>query len=263
MLRLAPLLLVALTAPASAQRSWLDPIAPNGVGIVATLGGFDDNITDSPASTIALRGRYGLPGNVTLTAELPMARAQLLSGLSGTAVGNPWLGLEHAPARGVQLEFGVRMNLWTPNTQGRSLAHAYGQLLDFDRREAWYVRTWALRAMAHLGSMPHRGAFATAKLGAAGMAVSGAGTDGELLVHYGARAGLAMPRWAAWFGVVGQGLATEDTGNLADRTTHQVELAVGTRGTTWRVELTMRRYVAETFGSSIPLVMQLLVVAAI
>ena len=255
--------LLASAPPASAQRSWLDPIASNGIGIAATLGVFDDNITNSPAGTIALRGRYRFPGRVTLTAEVPVARVQLLNGLSGTAVGNPWLGAEHSPAAGVELELGVRMNLWTPRTQAQSMAFAYGQLLDLDRHEAWFVRTWALRAMMHLGRLPERGAFVTAKLGAAGMVVSGSGADGELRVHYGARVGMASPGVAGWIGVVGQGLATEDTGNLADRTTHLAEVAVATRGSAWRVELTMRRYVAETFGSSIPLLMHLMVVAAI
>jgi hypothetical protein len=257
------LVLLAITSPASAQRRWLDPIGGHGIGMAFTLGTFDDNITDSPASTYALRGRYRVPGSVTLTAEVPLARAKLLSGLSGTAVGNPWLGLEYAPSRGVQLEFGVRMNLWTPDTQPQSLAYAYGQWLDFDRREAWFVRTWALRAMAHVGRMPQRGGFVTGRIGAAGLAVSGSGADGELLVHYGARAGFAAPRWAGWLGIGGQGLATENTGSVADRTTHQVEATLATRGAPWDVEFTIRRFVSESFGSSIPLTAQFTVVVPI
>jgi hypothetical protein len=261
MMRRVLLLLLAHAAPLGAQRNWLDPMAGHSVSVSATFGAFDDNITDSPVATLAVRGRYQLARNATLTAELPVARAVLRSGLSGTAVGNPWLGVEHAPLQGVRVELGARLNLWTPGAQEESLAFAYGQLVDFDRREAWLPRTWALRAMVHMGSVPQRGAFVTAKLGAVGLAESGSGADGELLVRYGARAGVAAAGWTAWLGVIGQGLATEDTGTLADRTTHQAELAVSTRGTAWRWELAMRRYVAETFGSSIPLIVQLTVVA--
>lgn len=259
--RMTACLLLALAPSASGQRNWLDPMPGNGVALLTTIGVFDDNITDSPAMTLALRARHALSGGVTIVGELPVARARLRSGLSGTSVGNPWIGLEHSPASGVQLEFGARLSPWPPTTQRRSLAQSYGHWLDFDRREAWYVRTWAIRAMAHLGRVPTEGGFVTAKVGAVGLAMAGTGDDGELLLHYGGRTGVATRRWIAWIGINGQGLVPESTGSVADRTLHQAEVAVATRGRQWRFAIALRRFVAESFATSMPLAIQVMVVA--
>jgi hypothetical protein len=262
MTRLIALILAAVAPPLEAQRTWLDPMPGSAVALVTTLGVFDDHLTESPAATVALRGSRALAGGLTLNIELPVARVRMASGLSGTSVGNPWVGMEIDPGSAMQLEVGARLNLWPPGDQPEALAQAYGQLLDFDRREAWFSQSWAVRAMAHVGRVPGTGPFATTRLGLVGMVAGGGGGDGELLAHYGGRVGVARPKWLGWFGIVGQGRVTE-SGDLADRTQHQAEVAVATRGVRWQVALSVRRYLAENFGSSVPLIGQLAVVAAI
>ena len=187
-------LLSCAVAPVAAQQRWLDANPGHAAEVALALAAFDDNITDSPAITIAVRGRLALRDNLAITAELPGARAEQQAGLSGTAVGNPWVGLQYTPAQGMQLELGARLNLWPPTTQRRSLPFGYGQLVDFDRREAWFANASAVRAVAHVGRLPSRGRFVTVKAGLAGFAVSGGGGDGELLAHYGGRAGVVSGR---------------------------------------------------------------------
>ena len=261
MLRAAACLLILLAPGVAAQRNWLDPNNGSGGALLTTIGAFNDNVTDSPVATVALRGRHEIASGMVIVGELPVVHAQLRSGPGGTSVGNPWIGLEHALATGAQFEFGARLNLWSPTNQDRTLAHSYGQWLDFDRREAWLVRTWAVRAMVHLGRVPTEGGFVTAKLGATGLALSGTGGDGELLFNYGGRAGFATPHWVGWVGINGQGLVTESTGSVGDRTLHQGEVAIATRGARWRLELALRRFVAESFASSMPVAVQVMVVA--
>jgi hypothetical protein len=260
--RMLLLILGVGAIPLEAQRTWLDPMPRSAVALVTALGVFDDNLTESPAATMAFRGSRTLAGGLTLNIEVPVAHVRMLSGLSGTSVGNPWAGMEFDPGSAMQLEVGARLNLWPPSDQSGALAQAYGQLLDFDRREAWLSGSWAVRAMAHFGRVPGTGPFVTTRIGLVGMVAGGGGGDGELLAHYGGRVGVASPKWLGWLGIVGQGLVTE-SGELADRTQHQAEVAVATRGVRWQVALSVRRYVAETFGSSVPLIGQLALVAAI
>jgi hypothetical protein len=259
--RLTACLLLALAPAASGQRNWLDPMPGSGAALLTSIGFFDDNVTDSPITSVAVRGRYAMPGNVTIVAELPAVRAQLLNGFSGTSVGNPWVGLEFGSSSAMQFEFGARLSLWSPHTQDRALAQSYGHWLDFDRREAWYERTWAIRAMAHFGQVPAEGGFVTAKLGAAGLAMGATGADGELVLRYGGRAGFATAHWIGWVGINGEGLVTEATGSVADRTLHQGEVAIATRGTRWRFEMALHRFVGETFASSMPVVIRVMMVA--
>lgn len=245
-----------LAPPLAAQRTWLDPLPGNSIGLVTTAAVFDDNITESPAFTGAIRVRSALANDLTLTLELPFARASQQGGLSGSAVGNPWFGIEHNTQSGMQLEIGVRVSVWSPTTQSRSMAFGYGQLLDFDRREAWFVRTSSLRAGAQVGRIPARGAFATVRFGLLGLVVGGGGGDGELLIHYGARAGFANEHLLGWVGVIGQGILTESGSDVGDRTVHQAEAGVTTRGSRYRLEASLRRFVAESFAATIPVTLR-------
>lgn len=244
-------------APVAGQQRWRDETPGHAAQLALAIAAFDDNITASPVVTLAARARYALGDKLALTAELPMARAELEAGLSGTAVGNPWIGIQHRAANGLQLELGARLSLWSPTTQQQSLPFGYGQLVDFDRREAWFVRASAVRAVVHFGQLPAQGSFVNVKAGLLGFAVSGGGGDGELLALYGGRAGIVSGRWLAWLGVIGQGIVTESGLGLSDRTMHQGEVAVATRVHRWQLELAMRRFVGESFASNMPFVAHL------
>jgi hypothetical protein len=256
-------LLITMAAPVAAQRTWLDSLPGSSLGIVTALAAFDDNVTESPAATMAIQGRYAVADDLALTVELPFAHARLRGGLSGTAAGNPWIGLEHVRPSGLRLELGARINLWPPSSQETVLPFAYGQIIDFDRWEAWFVRASSVRATAHFGRLPADGTFATARLGLAGIASGGAGGDGELFLHYGGRGGIASTRWLGWVGVLGQGIVTESSGSFGERTLHQVELGVASRSEGLGVEVALRRFVAEDFVGSVPIVLRVAVTAGL
>jgi len=240
---------------AAGQRTWLDATVSSGVSAVATLGVFDDEVTGFPVGTLALRGRHAIGAGLVLTGELPLAHARTASGLRGSSVGSPWIGLEHqrGPTR---YELGARIALWSPGTQESALAHAYAQQLDFDRWEAWFFKSSAVRAAAQVGVVPTSGSFASAKLGLTGIVVEGSGGDGELLADYQVRAGLAGATAYAWVGVIGHGVVTSTEGSVGDRTIHQLELGARTRGRDRVWEVAVRRYVGESFGSSVPLILR-------
>jgi hypothetical protein len=263
MLRYLVVLALVGCSPVAAQSLWPDLPSRSTLSALTTIGVLDDHFAHTPAITLALRGRGSLGDGLMLVGELPFAHVRLQNGLTARSVGNPYLGLAFAPESGATFELGARFSLWPPTSQDRAFAHGYGQFLDFDRREAWLIRTWSVRAMAHLGRIPERGGFVTARLGGVGVMVGGSGGDGELLLHYGARAGIVTHHWIGWVGIIGEGFLTEWEGSIGDRTTHQAELSVTTRGERWRMAFGLRRFVAEAFDSSIPVIVQLSLVRAI
>jgi hypothetical protein len=245
--------------PLAAQRTWLDPLPASSISLVTALGAFDDNVTASPVVTFAIRGRHQVGDGLTMTVEVPFSHARLQSGVSGSKAGNPWIGLEHLAGSGVRLELGIRVSLWPPSSQAGSLPFGYGRILDFDRWEAWFERTSTVRATAHFGPLPTEGTFANGRVGLAGMSSGGTGGDGELFLHYGGRAGIATRGWLGWVGIIGQGVVTESEGSFGDRTLHQAELGLATRNSRLGFELALRRFVAEQFGSSVPIILRVAV----
>jgi hypothetical protein len=95
------------------------------------------------------------------------------------------------------------------------------------------------------------------------MSSGGTGGDGELFLHYGGRAGIATRGWLGWLGVIGQGVVTESGGSFGDRTLHQAELGLATRNSSLGFELALRRFVAEAFSSSVPVILRIAVTAAL
>jgi hypothetical protein len=239
-----------------AQRTWLDADDQRSLSVIATLGIFDDGVTGTPVGTFAVRSRHGIGDGLAVVTELPVAHARQEGGLSGSAVGLPWIGLEHH-TDGARFELGARIAFWSPRSQASALAWAYGALLDFDRREAWFARASSVRFAAQVGEMPEDGTFASAKLGVTGIVAQGSGGDGELFADYQARAGIVRPRWAAWVGVIGTGIVTEREGGFGERTLHQLELAGRFRAAGAEWEGALRRYVGEAFASSVPVILRL------
>lgn len=252
--------LATLSAPALGQRTWLDATAASGVSALMAIGVFDDNVTRSPVATLALRGRHGIGDGVVITAELPLAHARQQGGLRGSAAGVPWIGLEHGGDR-IRFEIGARIALWSPKSQESLLPYAYGQLLDFDRWEAWFARTSSVRAAMEIGRLPSTGSFATARIGLTGLVSTGSGGDGELFADYQGRAGIAGGRVMAWVGILGHGVVTTTDGGLGDRTLHQVEAGLRARGGWLQWEASLRRFVGEDFASSMPVVLRVGVAA--
>jgi hypothetical protein len=249
-------LLMGVVMRIEAQARWLEGELHSGVSLVAAIGVVQDPFTSGPATTATLRLRQQLGADFAITGELPAARVSLEDGRSGRAIGHPWIGAEHRPARGPQFEAGIRLALWSPTSQEGSLAFAYGQLVDFDRNEAWRTQTWSARAMVHLGRVPVHGVFVTARGGLTGT-VHRQGGDGELLLHYGARIGTAHQQWLGWVGLTGQGQVTESEASLAHRTSHQAEAVVGTRGPRWRTQVALKGIVDAPLREAAPVVVEL------
>lgn len=252
--------LAAHSATALGQRTWLDSTASSGMSALVALGVFDDNVTTSPVATLALRGRHGIGDGLVITGEVPFAHARQESGLSGSAVGVPWIGLEHGGER-MRFEIGARIALWSPSSQESALPYAYGQLLDFDRWEAWFAKTSSVRAAMEAGRLPSTGSFATARVGLTGLVSTGSGGDGELFADYQGRAGIAGGRLMAWVGILGHGVVTTTEGGLGERTLHQVEAGLRTRGGRLQWEASLRRFIGEDFASSLPVVIRVGVTA--
>src|SRR5690606_31981477 len=148
---------------------------------------FDDGVTRFPTATLALRGRVLLADDLVLTLELPRAHARQQSGLSGTALGLPWLGFELALAPWAVIEFGGRTSLDAPASQREILPFAYGHAIDFDRQEAWAPGASAVRVGGQLGAPPSEGRFTTLRLGVTGINSSTLYGDGRLFVTYAGR----------------------------------------------------------------------------
>ncbi|HRP07909.1 MAG TPA: hypothetical protein PLL69_05415, partial [Gemmatimonadales bacterium] len=73
---------------------------------------------------------------------------------------------------------------------------------------------------------------------------------------YGGRAGLARKHWLGWVALLGNFRVIESEGSLADRTAHQLEVGLSTRGHRQQFGLSLRRFVGEPFGSTMPVVVR-------
>lgn len=255
-LRLVAFALGLTTTTLHAQRTWLDPIPDNSVGLSLGSAVFRDGVTTFPTATMALRGRVAIGNDLVLTLELPRGHASQQSGLSGAALGLPWLGFELRLTPWAIIEFGGRTSLDSPATQREILPFAYGPSLDFVRQEAWAPGASAVRAGGQLGALPSAGSLTTLRLGVTGINSSTHYGAGQLFVNYAGRAGLARPDWLGWIGVLGNLRVVESGGSLGDRSAHQLEIGVSSRGRRQQFGLSLRRFVGESFGSTMPLIVR-------
>ena len=254
----ALLTLTAGVAPLTAQRFWLGPAPASAVGVTLAGAHFESERLSSSSGTVALRGRTPVGAGIILTGELPFARASFSEGGSGSAIGNPWIGIESASPGTVRWEVGVRPGIFSTDEESSDLAWVAGLLINFDSWEAWFPEVSSIRGAIAFGAIPDRGVFASGRVGAT-TSIPRNG-DSEVFADYGARAGMASPGWIGWLGVMGHGVVTESGGSIGDRTSHQVELGVERRSGGVRPRATVRRYVGEdisdiyfTLGFSAPL----------
>jgi hypothetical protein len=245
-----------LPPAASAQRSWLEAGPHRGVTVRATSGVFDDQVSRHPIAVVSLEFRQPLGTGLHFVAALAGAHAEQRSGVAGSSIGNPWIGIEYRVGHGSIIELGAWPGLWSPTDQASALPWVYGHLLEFDRREAWLPRTSSLRAAVEVTVMRVGGWFATTRLGVSGSVPRGQGVDGELVANYAVRMGHASRSTRVWAALLGRGLITESGIGLGDRTTHQVELAAVVRRGGVEGELAVRREVGEPFAGNVPLIVR-------
>lgn len=256
------LLLVLVPGVATAQRAWLDASDGGAVEGSVTTAVFDDGVTDPPVVLVDLGIRLGIGNDLVLVASLAGGRAAQRSGARGTAVGNPWIGIEFRPGTRLAFELGAWPSLWSPGDQETALPWVYGQLLEHDRRERWLPRTSAVRASGQFEAGAGPGPFATVRLGFSGIAPRGMGIDGELFAVYAARLGQRGDGWRAWLGVHGRAIVTESGIGFGERTSHQVELGLELGRGDRRAGLMLRRGIGEPFSGNVPLIIRAQLVAA-
>ncbi len=252
---LLPLLLACTPAALPAQRLWLDPALAGAVTVEIAGGVFNEALEKQPIMALTARIREPLGDSLALVVELPAAYVRAADGASAGAIGNPYLGIEFRQDDGVAFEIGARPGLARPSSRDDLLPWAYGQVLNFDRPAAWYPRASTVHAAVQLDGADRPGMITSLKVGLDGSLVSGSGGD-LLAALYAGRVGLRRERWEGWVGVVGRG-ALNTGGTIAQRTIHQAEFGVTTRGGAIELGVTLRRFLGEGVGGSIPILVLL------
>lgn len=254
-LRLLAALLVLAPITLPAQRLWLDPTSPRSFGVMLSGGVFNDHLSRQPIMALTGRLREAVGDSLALVIEVPVAYARAADDASSGAIGNPYVGLEFRRTATVTFEVGVRPGLAKPSSQDDLLPWIYGQVLEFDRRSAWYPRASTVHAAVQFDAANRPEMILSLKVGLAGSVVGGSGGD-LLAADYAGRVGLRGERWSGWVGVIGHGLLNTG-GTLAQRTVHQGEVGVEHRGGGIDLGLRLRRFLGEGVGGSIPILVRL------
>lgn len=251
-----PLLLLGLLLPlatVTGQSTW--PGAPaNTIGIrIAKSIVTADNGPDLATFTAVPSGRFALSPRLTLEVEIPIARASEDGGfgegnVSGTAIGNPYVGIEIPMAAGF-LQAGVRLGI-APNAdeQGELAAQLYAVLSEFDRYEGHLPKTSAARVLAVYGRMPESGQFAQLRIGATGVKASEG--DFEVFADYGGRIGLRGGGAMMHIGLLGRAILTSEEGSFGERTIHMLTGGVAATSGSVRPLAELRYFLDEGFDDA-------------
>ena len=229
--RALPLLLLAiaaLPAPARAQSLWLDPTGAGGFQLEFLHPAVDGYSPASGAVFLGLRAPLG--SRLALVGELPVAHGDLRVGSGGVefrgeavSPGNPWIGLEiGSPGSDLQVALGGRIAL----VDSVDAATSIGFLADpIDRPEAFLARTASVTGRVLWRGFDAAGRGVLLHGGVSGWIPTDGG-ETELQASYGARLALAGPVVSAVAGVTGRANLSAEDRSLAERTLHQLGVAV-------------------------------------
>lgn len=224
------ILLTAAAAPAAAraQSLWLDPAGAGGFQLEFLHPSVDGYSAASGAVFFGLRAPLGR--RVALVGELPVAHGDIRVGVEGVELrgeavtpGNPWIGVEiGSPGSDLQVALGGRIAL----IDSVDAATSIGFLADpIDRPEAFLAQTGSLTARVIWRGFDDAGRGVLLHGGVSGWIPT---DDGETVLQgsYGARLALAGPVVSAVAGITGRANLSADDRSLAERTLHQLGLAV-------------------------------------
>lgn len=218
---------MSLAAPLAAQGTpvWGPPVGTRVVSLDVARPSWD-GVDLAAASGLLYAGlRVPVTASLSVVGELPYARFEE-SGVAGSALGNVYLGIEHAAAgpSGMVADLGLRLP--TVNESGDiGGAAALAAFSDFDRAEAWLDEVWAARGHVGYRHWSPGGFMAGFAFGAT-LWASGQSED-EVLADYRAHAGFRRDNLALGAEFTGRAILTADGGSFGERTLHQLTLGAG------------------------------------
>jgi hypothetical protein len=174
-------------------------------------------------------------GNIAVVGEAPVAyfSSQSVSGaVSGTVLGNLYVGVEHAEPGGFVADAGVRLPTARESGDFGAFAGLTAFLADFDRAEAWIDQTWAARGHIGYRHAPPGELEMGIRAGVTTWFLEGA--DDEVLGDYRAHAVYRHKSVAIGAEFTGRAILTASGGDFASRSIHQMTLGLGLQaGAVW------------------------------
>jgi hypothetical protein len=235
--------LLTLAPTAASQSFWLDTGRDASLALEVLKPSFDAEMLGPETkvsfltSATFLSARAPLSPRVRIAFDLPIAHYRFRASYQGhafdesdTAIGNPYLGLEHT-ARSVPLmtEIGVRLPL-APKTNG---AVGVGALTDFDRLEAFMPENATISLAANYFHENADGLRFRARVGPSvalytGRRVEYAGRHypdaAELFLNYAAKVWYRTPQAELGTGLSGRTWVSEASSLTEDRFWHHFGL---------------------------------------
>ncbi len=232
---LAVVLALVGPAAASGQSIWYDPVDPPRAWLEVMRPTLDEQIVGADGLTTTssawfVGGRFHLSPGLRLVAEVPFAHGEPesapLFGGGTTALGNPYVGLEHVGDGGpVWFEVGARLPLAPEDNFGGLV----GLVADpVDRMEAFATDVLPITAAVNYQRGAGSGFQLRLRASTAGWIPTGGG-DGDLLVGYGGQAGYRGGGLRIVGGISGRAVLTESDVSFGERTVHQAGATVALR----------------------------------
>lgn len=218
----------------SAQSLWLDRSHDKTIALEAIKPDFENaNGTGSFTSSssglaLFLSLRWPLSERVAFVGELPFAHgsyefksSHFNVNKSGSAIGNPYLGLELKGANSpVFAEFGIRLPITPEDNVGTGL-NIYS---DVDRLEAFFPKTLPFSGMVNFHHVGPSGLAVRLRGGASFWVFTDEDAfndDTELFASYSVQAGYETRQASVMAGFTGRANLTAEDADFSERSVHQ------------------------------------------
>ena len=248
-------LLTGSTPTASAQRYWSAARGRGDLRVEALKPLFKGVDGSFLVGALFLDGVVRATEGLDVEAELPLARASVPGGIEASSlrIGNPYLGLRFRSAgKTVGGRFGVRLPLSSAGSSFGSQALQVGTLADFDRLEAFLPKVFSVRGAVEVTQRSTNGFIAGLAAGPTFL-ISTEGGDPEVFGDYGGRIGYETSKAYVSAELTGR-LVVSESGNLAERTAHQVGAAVELRPGRVRPHLRLRLPLDKNYRDQVGLI---------
>lgn len=224
-------LLAPTAAPAAGQSFWLPATEGPSVALEVLRAGFvGDSDVAGTTGVLFLSGRLPVGERLGLVLELPVARAAFDPGpqFGGTALGNPYLGVEIGDRNeGLLFEVGARPPLAGDD---KFLVHFVSSMTEFDRLEAFFPDNLSVSALAsHRTEDPDTGLTLRLRGGpifSYYVKHEEEARSHDLYLGYGVQAHYLAGPARLLGGITGRYMVTDDEPmDIAERATHQLGVA--------------------------------------
>lgn len=225
-LALTAALAALLAAPAAAQSIWLDREHRPSVLTEIYFPSFDGADSQFPTWTWFAATRLPVSQTVSFVGELPYVHGDFGTFASGSAIGNPYLGIEIAPdPNGVRFDLGVRPPLMEDDDD---IAFITGYFTDVDREEAFFPHTLPVRLGIHYYHGANAGshvAYDIRLVPALWIDTGDALSENEFFLGYGGMVRYEAENLRVGAGLTGRYNVTNEVGGFSDNSVHQFEIA--------------------------------------